>query len=888
MAIKDNVIIQYLLLVSRFLDMDECKKLFKPRSGKRASIASFIEIGRSACFWCSFHGDNESRLGLPFCLINAENLSPGTKEPYMARMNFAVGAALNREGKPDKAVYYILKALAGAKRKRARLLEARCEFLLAQIYTYEVDVVNSLEALSRAIRIFDNAHSIIGVAACKTLMSHCYFQLGHHGKSYEFAKAAWQLLQQKQDARLAAYYWEIIDAYQQLGKHEECIEILTTFRKFAESLGHVSVMFDFTLAKSYFGLGRHFEAIELVMSIKASLSARNEDLSMIAAHCDDLLADIYRELGKNDQHVLYRQLARQRFEKLDVDMLAIMEDAFMCRSSGDLDQALAGHRKLEQMFKAPYPKWIQQELMGAILSKMGRPEDAITELKGAIDLVENIRADLLELELKESFLERAHSDYLQLIALYVAETRFQLALEYVERLKTRNLMDLAAGSFEVQGTTLPKLSPENEPTHSGQKTPIVDAIQGLISRLFRTPRSRSTSNNLHAEHKASNSRREHISFGEIKELAGETATAIIYFVPLVDTTVFFAISSDKDTETTAGLLEDCKPEDIPALVNALDSAAEASGDDRHQQIDAVLSQLNEKIYESLIPCLNGISNVIFVPYAGFHLLPLHAMFTEENGEREYVIDKFSVTYAPSAKMLKKCRSRDRSFDGKVFVGSANPGNDLSYSEYEAQAIADLFGVGVNRKLTRETLMERGRSSQIFHYAGHANGDALDLHGLDGNEDLYETRDVFRTLDLPESWLVTLSACQTGNIKIGLTDEYIGLPSAFLHAGAATVISSLWKVSDLSTTLLMAKMYQHIEDGCGKAESLRKAQLWLKNPKNGNEHLQAMEQYVPWLEKEGGVCDRNRFRRKEITGEEILPENLHAPYYWAGFICTGAP
>jgi hypothetical protein len=43
------------------------------------------------------------------------------------------------------------------------------------------------------------------------------------------------------------------------------------------------------------------------------------------------------------------------------------------------------------------------------------------------------------------------------------------------------------------------------------------------------------------------------------------------------------------------------------------------------------------------------------------------------------------------------------------------------------------------------------------------------------------------------------------------DEYQGLPAAFLAAGAATVVSSLWAVNDASTALLMqgfhANLYQ---------------------------------------------------------------------------------
>jgi len=122
------------------------------------------------------------------------------------------------------------------------------------------------------------------------------------------------------------------------------------------------------------------------------------------------------------------------------------------------------------------------------------------------------------------------------------------------------------------------------------------------------------------------------------------------------------------------------------------------------------------------------------------------------------------------------------------------------------------------------------------------------------------------LNLPEAYLATLSACETGVTKLGKTDEFIGLTSGLLHAGAASVICSLWTVDDISTSILMKKMYQNIKTGKGKAESLRDAQLWLKDPNNRQEHINMLP---------------------ELRGKEhMIPADLAKPYYWAGFVCSG--
>ena len=75
-------------------------------------------------------------------------------------------------------------------------------------------------------------------------------------------------------------------------------------------------------------------------------------------------------------------------------------------------------------------------------------------------------------------------------------------------------------------------------------------------------------------------------------------------------------------------------------------------------------------------------------------------------------------------------------------------------------------------------------------------------------------------------LVTLSACQTGLGEITGGDELVGLNRAFIYAGTHAILSSLWRVSDISTAIMIKHFYRnYVRDN--KAESLRKAQLLVK-------------------------------------------------------------
>jgi CHAT domain-containing protein/tetratricopeptide (TPR) repeat protein len=83
------------------------------------------------------------------------------------------------------------------------------------------------------------------------------------------------------------------------------------------------------------------------------------------------------------------------------------------------------------------------------------------------------------------------------------------------------------------------------------------------------------------------------------------------------------------------------------------------------------------------------------------------------------------------------------------------------------------------------------------------------------------------LDLLNTELVVLSACDTGLGDIRAGEGVFGLRRAFVQAGAKTLVMSLWKVPDRETQELMVDFYERTLRGEPRAEALRSAQLTLK-------------------------------------------------------------
>lgn len=112
--------------------------------------------------------------------------------------------------------------------------------------------------------------------------------------------------------------------------------------------------------------------------------------------------------------------------------------------------------------------------------------------------------------------------------------------------------------------------------------------------------------------------------------------------------------------------------------------------------------------------------------------------------------------------------------------------------------------------------------------------------LENVEDGILTADEISRLDLSNTQMVVLSACETAKGFIDPIDGVYGLQQAFKKAGAKTIVMSLWKVPDEATSLLMNSFYTALIDGYENHDALKMAM-------------------------------------------QEVQKKYEAPYYWAGFI-----
>lgn len=306
-----------------------------------------------------------------------------------------------------------------------------------------------------------------------------------------------------------------------------------------------------------------------------------------------------------------------------------------------------------------------------------------------------------------------------------------------------------------------------------------------------------------------------------------------------------------------------------------------------------------------------IQRVIVIPHRFLHLLPIHAV-PLPNGQPWG--DAVAIQYAPSATIL--CRllrarapanhpqnSNAEGFirGGAVCVSYSDPSDEvpLIFEAPEARAVVDATGAELlaGRDATPTRVLAALRRATYVHFVCHGvfdKGSPLETHlRLSPGEHSGRGQDqastygpltlgeIFEGAHLPQTRLVVLSSCETGLTRVeNRHEEYIGLPTGLLYAGAQAVISTLWAVSDLATWLLMRRFIKEFASGVGPTAALRSAQQAL--PRLSRESILREISDAACVEP-----DPYKSQRMVHEGENLFGEFPFAgPYWWAGFVVHG--
>ena len=252
----------------------------------------------------------------------------------------------------------------------------------------------------------------------------------------------------------------------------------------------------------------------------------------------------------------------------------------------------------------------------------------------------------------------------------------------------------------------------------------------------------------------------------------------------------------------------------------------------------------------------------------------------------YLLEDFTLHYAPAGAVLQFTAPKRRADarQGQMLVVADpmppvlssldRPLARLPGARQEASAIAKLLpparltvleDVKASEASTRDSVAGKA----VLHFATHAivsdddpfgsflalgrSGSGTRADGLLSSQEVYG-------MDLNAD-LVVLSACRSAGGRV-TGDGISAFARAFIYAGTASLVASLWDVADEPTNRLLPDFYRAWFAGESKGRALRNAQLRL-------------------------LRDLRAGRVKIATpaGEVSVPEH---PVFWAGFALFGEP
>jgi CHAT domain-containing protein len=248
---------------------------------------------------------------------------------------------------------------------------------------------------------------------------------------------------------------------------------------------------------------------------------------------------------------------------------------------------------------------------------------------------------------------------------------------------------------------------------------------------------------------------------------------------------------------------------------------------RKSMLDVTQGHLRQLYEEVLAPVRAHLRarHLIIVPHGVLHYLPFHALL-DDGG---YLIDSFTISYAPSASVFAHCQEKSMPATGRPLIMGV-PDAQAPLILKEVRAVADILPESeliVGSAANEQTLRDKGLQTRLIHIATHGRfrQDNPMFSGIrlgDAYLSLYDLYQLKLNADL-----VTLSGCATGMNVVTPGDELLGLVRGLLFAGAHSVLLSLWDVHDQSTADFMAFFYRRLQGTNDKASALQGAMIELR-------------------------------------------------------------
>lgn len=464
--------------------------------------------------------------------------------------------------------------------------------------------------------------------------------------------------------------------------------------------------------------------------------------------------------------------------------------------------------------------------LAEIYTELGNPDAAVIELRQAENELEQWRSSLNDRDLRllavqvASRHEGAGNRSLAVTLAALANGgRAKEALQIIERRRGRELVDRI-----MQAKALAPATNTSESFGTG--------MRALLPR---------------------------INLEQISSLSDSSSAVLAFITGVGDApTTMFLVQKREDNSRNIQTFNLPSADSLTPLIVRLVALIEAGEDPQHLGRllgETILDPVMAELYMGSDSHDTIVRKLIIIPDGPLNSLPFDVLRLEDG---RFAVEQFNFTFAPSSSAILALRDRSLSnrrtrqeasvlaFGDPVFnrgpvdsslspdlIDAASSLPRLAASGDEARRVARYGSESQVRlrdkasiKALRETVLS---DFNILHFATHALVDErsaartmLVLSSTDDDSGLVSPGEL-TSLKLNAD-LVVLSACRTAGGVVIDGEGTQGLTSAFLEAGARSVVASQWRIGDKSTVRMVDALYNGISQGLSVSDALRESKL----------------------------------------------------------------
>ena len=723
-------------------------------------------------------------------------------------------------------------------------------------------VSEALEAFERASQILGESGQTLLQAQTLSNTADAHLAQGSYALALEAFEAARRLLENLDaQANKGILLRKTADAFLALNLYPECEALYREAAEFLREAGMAD-----HLARALSGLGAALLAESRlgeagpVLAEAASLFEAAGNLPMLSAV---LLEESALFRAQEDLQAA-RARAGQALALVEAGAWPVQRIYALLRAADlHLPETEAAERLLEEAGRLAEPLALPvldyrlNSRLGRVRLLQGRMEEAEAYLTAAAQQIERLRGGLAHEATRASFLADKTAVYDDLLQLYLEQegpASIRQAFQTAESARSRALIDL------LTGLASPGRQAGQDPELEGRLQSLQADLSAVYNRFLETAEPVGAEGLADLQARAAGLEQEisrlrlrlsgpaaaGVRSGEAPSVELEELQAglaqdlgLLAYYTLGDEILAFLIRRDgAEVVRRVG----CLPV-VRSLLGRLNAQWERfrAGEEfwkrnlplLEKTTRRLLSALYQELFAALEEPLRSAAGgppgrLVVIPHGILHGAPFHALY---DGERS-LIERFEFSYALSAAFYALDRPALGRRPPKALVVSQADALIPSAGEEGRRAAAELSRAGYQVELlegeqaTPSRLQSEAPGRQVLHLA---------CHGL-----FRADNPLFSALKLAGGWLtaaealhlpldgarVILSACESGRSRVLGGDEVVGLPRAFLGAGAAAVVVSLWLVPDETTAGVMADLYRELGAGAGLASALRRVQQGL--------------------------------------------------------------